>query len=280
MTKYILFSFFFFFFLRSALSTRLVPFLGYWKAKGTVNWSKQRDCFMLATASYYILGRDGRVQEEQALNFFLSGLVDELQLPVRMFKPRTLSKAYSLARLQKVTMATIRNDAEPDTKLTTFINILFPPSAPSNSQSDSPKLTGDKSDFLNIPMIQLPKLGHHENFKSKKSNQGTTIDRSSLPKSVMVYERKAHVLATKIIEQHKKKVGGKKQYRNYGNYGEFDLGAHEKYRNYGKCVEFDLSDHDFGIISHDYITLKEDEFERWKRQRKKFYGRVDLPKKK
>ncbi|KAF2289643.1 hypothetical protein GH714_037669 [Hevea brasiliensis] len=41
-------------------------------------------------------------KKEKALNFFLSGLVDELQLAVKMFKPRTLSEAYSLARLQEI----------------------------------------------------------------------------------------------------------------------------------------------------------------------------------
>ncbi|KAF2289636.1 hypothetical protein GH714_037631 [Hevea brasiliensis] len=43
-------------------------------------------------------------KKEKALNFFLSGLVDELQLAVKMFKPRTLSEAYSLARLQEIQM--------------------------------------------------------------------------------------------------------------------------------------------------------------------------------
>ncbi|KAF2311771.1 hypothetical protein GH714_026623 [Hevea brasiliensis] len=217
-----------------------------------------------------------RIQEEKVLNFLLSELVDELQLAVKMFKPRTLSEAYSLARLQEVTVATIKNNVNPDTKPIIFITPSFPPSTPSNLQSNFPKLSGsgDKFDLLPIPIIQLPKLPgvpprnpkleHHENFKGEKSING-----SSLPKSVKVYEGKAYALVTTKIEQHKKRVGGKKQYMNYGNYGEFDLGAHEKYRNYENCVEFDLSD-------HDYITLKEDEFERWKRQRKKFYGRVDL----
>ena len=39
------------------------------------------------------------VKESQALSFFLSGLVDELQMLVRIFKPKTLVDAYSLARL-------------------------------------------------------------------------------------------------------------------------------------------------------------------------------------
>ncbi|KAF2311795.1 hypothetical protein GH714_026763 [Hevea brasiliensis] len=162
-----------------------------------------------------------RNKRKNLCGFLAKTVIRQRITPVNMFKPRTLSEAYSLARLQEL-----------------------------------PKLPG-------VPP-RNPKLEHHENFKGEKSING-----SSLPKSVKVYEGKAYVLVTTKIEQHKKRVGGKKQYMNYGNYGEFDLGAHEKYRNYENCVEFDLSD-------HDYITLKEDEFERWKRQRKKFYGRVDL----
>lgn len=39
------------------------------------------------------------VTEEQSLSFFLSNLNDELQMPIRMFKPRTLAEAYNLTRL-------------------------------------------------------------------------------------------------------------------------------------------------------------------------------------
>ena len=48
------------------------------------------------------------ITEEQSLSFFLSGLNDELQMPIRMFKPRTLAEAYSLARLQELTIAAIQ----------------------------------------------------------------------------------------------------------------------------------------------------------------------------
>ncbi|KAF2311626.1 hypothetical protein GH714_025327 [Hevea brasiliensis] len=49
------------------------------------------------------------IREDQALSFFLSGLVDELQMPIRMFKPKSLSEAYSIARLQEITVATLQN---------------------------------------------------------------------------------------------------------------------------------------------------------------------------
>ena len=47
------------------------------------------------------------IKESHALSFFLSGLIDELQMPVRMFKPQTLADAYSLARLQEIAVAAL-----------------------------------------------------------------------------------------------------------------------------------------------------------------------------
>lgn len=44
------------------------------------------------------------IREDQALSFFLSGLIDELQMPVRMFRPKRLAEAYSLAKLQELTV--------------------------------------------------------------------------------------------------------------------------------------------------------------------------------
>lgn len=38
------------------------------------------------------------------MSFFLSGLIDELQMPVRMFRPKSLAEAYSLAKLQELTV--------------------------------------------------------------------------------------------------------------------------------------------------------------------------------
>ncbi|KAF2296866.1 hypothetical protein GH714_010277 [Hevea brasiliensis] len=155
-----------------------------------------------------------RIQEEKALNFFLSGLVDELQLVVKMFKPRTLSEAYSLARLQEVTVATIKNNVNPDIKPTIFVTASFPPSTPSNLQSNFPKLSvsADKFDLLPIPIIQLPKLPgvpprnpkleHHENFKGEKSING-----SSLPKSVKVYEDELRAQFPAFLED-KESEGG------------------------------------------------------------------------
>ncbi|KAF2323157.1 hypothetical protein GH714_033726 [Hevea brasiliensis] len=169
--------------------------------------------------------------KKRSIEFFLSGLVDELQLAVKMFKPRTLSEAYSLATLQEVTVATIKNNVNPDTKPTIFVTASFPHSTPSNLQSNFPKLSGsgDKFDLLPIPIIQLPKLpGVPPRNPKLEHHEISKVRRVSM-----------EVPFLNLL------------------------------RNYENCVEFDLSD-------HDYITLKEDEFKRWKRQRKKFYGRVDL----
>ena len=47
------------------------------------------------------------VKESQALSFFSSSLVDELQMLVRMFKPKTLADAYSLACMQEIAVAAL-----------------------------------------------------------------------------------------------------------------------------------------------------------------------------
>ncbi|EEF52231.1 conserved hypothetical protein [Ricinus communis] len=39
--------------------------------------------------------------EDYSLNFFLSGLKDEIRIPVRMLGPKSLQQAYALARMQE-----------------------------------------------------------------------------------------------------------------------------------------------------------------------------------
>lgn len=46
--------------------------------------------------------------EDQAFSFFLTGLIDELQMPVRIFTPRSLSEAYSLAKLQEIIVVVLK----------------------------------------------------------------------------------------------------------------------------------------------------------------------------
>jgi len=42
-----------------------------------------------------------RLPEEHKLSCFIGGLRDEIQLPVRMFHPKSMVEAYSLARIQE-----------------------------------------------------------------------------------------------------------------------------------------------------------------------------------
>ncbi|GKB28447.1 hypothetical protein Tco_0867848 [Tanacetum coccineum] len=48
------------------------------------------------------------LEEDQCISFFLAGLSSEIELPVRMFKPRTLAEVYGLCKLEeaKVNAAT------------------------------------------------------------------------------------------------------------------------------------------------------------------------------
>ena len=49
----------------------------------------------------------------QAVSCFLSGLCDEIQCAVRMFKPASLHDAYCLAKLQEATLASITKRSKP-----------------------------------------------------------------------------------------------------------------------------------------------------------------------
>ena len=56
------------------------------------------------------------MKESQAPSFFRSGLVDELQMPIRMFRPKALADAYSLAHLQEIAVAALQNKPKPTNK--------------------------------------------------------------------------------------------------------------------------------------------------------------------
>ena len=47
--------------------------------------------------------------QEFDVSFFLGRLKDEIQMPIRMFNPKTLHDAYALARLQEGTIAALLN---------------------------------------------------------------------------------------------------------------------------------------------------------------------------
>ncbi|XP_071712436.1 uncharacterized protein [Rutidosis leptorrhynchoides] len=63
------------------------------------------------------------VSEKHAISLFLAGLMKEIELSVRMFKPRTLEDAYCLAKLQEDTIAVSKRRSTPllSTPRSTFI---------------------------------------------------------------------------------------------------------------------------------------------------------------
>ncbi|XP_071694493.1 uncharacterized protein [Rutidosis leptorrhynchoides] len=53
------------------------------------------------------------ISEKQAISLFLAGLQKEIELPVRMFRPKTLEDAYCLAKLQEDTIAATKKKFTP-----------------------------------------------------------------------------------------------------------------------------------------------------------------------
>ncbi|GKB03552.1 retrotransposon-related protein [Tanacetum coccineum] len=53
------------------------------------------------------------VSEEQAISLYLGGLPTELEMAVRMFKPKTLSDAYCLTTLQEATLEAVKKKNRP-----------------------------------------------------------------------------------------------------------------------------------------------------------------------
>lgn len=54
--------------------------------------------------AFTILNSKASIQEDQALSLLLSGLVDEISVPVCLFKPKTLDQSYALSKLQELTL--------------------------------------------------------------------------------------------------------------------------------------------------------------------------------
>ncbi|KAF2315747.1 hypothetical protein GH714_040284 [Hevea brasiliensis] len=82
------------------------------------------------------------------------GLVDGLQMPVRMFKSQSLSDACSLVRLQEITVAALHNKTKPLAK-TSFASL--PVSSYSNPIFVGSKFTIPKDSWI-LPLPNVPKL--------------------------------------------------------------------------------------------------------------------------
>ena len=74
------------------------------KQAGTVEHYQERFDALLNRVDFSI---------NHAISCFLSGLNDEIQTAVRMFKPRTLHDAYCLAKLQEATLTSIARKTKP-----------------------------------------------------------------------------------------------------------------------------------------------------------------------
>ncbi|KAF2301133.1 hypothetical protein GH714_020363 [Hevea brasiliensis] len=103
----------------------------------------------------YVRGLRARfgIREDQALSFFLFGLNDELQMPVRMFKPQTLVEAYALAKLQEITVAAIQHKSISTARSTYSAGISY---NTSNTTTVKPTAVKELPGLLHTPNI--PKL--------------------------------------------------------------------------------------------------------------------------
>ncbi|GJZ02923.1 hypothetical protein Tco_0520884 [Tanacetum coccineum] len=52
------------------------------------------------------------ISEEHAVSFYLGGLPAEIEMGVRMFRPKTLANAYSLTNLQEATLEAVRKKSK------------------------------------------------------------------------------------------------------------------------------------------------------------------------
>ncbi|XP_020080220.1 uncharacterized protein LOC109703897 [Ananas comosus] len=66
------------------------------------------------------------LSEEYAVSCFISGLKDEIQIPIRMFQPRTLQRALSLAKLQEVAIEGHSKNHKGGARVTTGNPPLLP----------------------------------------------------------------------------------------------------------------------------------------------------------
>ena len=80
------------------------------------------------------------ISEDYAISFFLNGLKNAIQQPVRMFMPRTLNQAYALAHLQETTLKTLQQELTTPNKkpLPPLLPTPRPPLLPTPKQFPKP----------------------------------------------------------------------------------------------------------------------------------------------
>lgn len=92
------------------------------------------------------------------MSFFLSRLVDELQMLVKMFKPKTLSEANLLAKLQEMIVVALKNQPKPFTK-TPQVPFISKPMYQGWTNNNLPPKQNTNDGLLptpNIPKLLLP----------------------------------------------------------------------------------------------------------------------------
>ena len=112
-----------------------------------------------------VLSHKVTLTEEYSLSCFLSGLRDEIKIPLRMFGPRSLQQAYALARLQESYLTATRSNRNyynkppsqpPSTTTTTQSTnskppLLPTPSTPSRLNPYNIAATASKPPFNVVP---------------------------------------------------------------------------------------------------------------------------------
>jgi hypothetical protein len=92
-----------------------------------------------------------RMPNEYKLSCFLGGLKDEIRLPVRMFNPKSLVKAYSLARIQEECLSNWARGVRPPWRSAPFNH------SPRSMSSELP-LSGEKGLFPRANPLGQPRV--------------------------------------------------------------------------------------------------------------------------
>nr|GEU64501.1 hypothetical protein [Tanacetum cinerariifolium] len=109
------------------------------------------------------------ISQEHAITLYLGGLPTKLKMSVRMFKPATLTDAYSLTRLQEVILEAVKKKNKPTGSFTstrfsnggnyenTSKHALFPkPNTPVNTSVNAPYAPGHKYAGQQFSLVLVP----------------------------------------------------------------------------------------------------------------------------
>ncbi|GJR80310.1 hypothetical protein Tco_0151095 [Tanacetum coccineum] len=112
------------------------------------------------------------VSEEHAISLYLGGLPTELEMSVRMFKPKTLSDAYCLTTLQEATLEAAKKKSRPFGNQTTGRNGMPNNSRNANKQSLLPVPTTNNTwkPKPNTPLFGTPRKQMTQNeYEDRRS---------------------------------------------------------------------------------------------------------------